>query len=211
MLTGLKGKLPAQTTEKMIIFSSSMSNSLVQNFILFNLHTNTLWLVASSAKVLQSTWDKSSNIFFHKSQILSMWTVLSSTTLKSRAQESEILKLLILQDFHPCMVLQPLLSPILPQEAPPLLSLACFLYPHIPRICSASLWMTSHLVFGFPTVLATEASFRVSQQNFFLRDKVVDLICNPKPGWQVYLFSSGPSPLTCPAWDTLPVATLLPA
>jgi len=40
LLSCLKGKLPAQTTEKNIIFSSSMSNSLVQNLILYTMHYN---------------------------------------------------------------------------------------------------------------------------------------------------------------------------
>jgi len=42
----------------------------------------------------------------------------------------------------------------------------------------------------------------------FFRDEVAGLVPNPQPGGSGCLSSSGFYPLTCPAWETLPVATL---
>jgi len=41
---------------------------------------------------------------------------------------------------------------------------------------------------------------------FFLQGEVVSLMPNPKPGGPGYPFLSGSSPLTCLAWEALPVA-----
>jgi hypothetical protein len=41
---------------------------------------------------------------------------------------------------------------------------------------------------------------------FFLRGEVVSFTPNPQPGGPGYPFLSGSSPLTCLAWDVLPVA-----
>jgi hypothetical protein len=41
---------------------------------------------------------------------------------------------------------------------------------------------------------------------FFLRGEVVILTSNPQPGGPGYFFLSGSSPLTCLAWEALPVA-----
>jgi hypothetical protein len=42
--------------------------------------------------------------------------------------------------------------------------------------------------------------------NIFLRGGVVNLTPNPQPGGPGYPFLSGSSPLTCLAWEALPVA-----
>jgi hypothetical protein len=41
-----------------------------------------------------------------------------------------------------------------------------------------------------------------------LRGQAVSLSPNPQPGGPAYPFLCGSSPLTCPAWETLPVAKL---
>jgi len=41
---------------------------------------------------------------------------------------------------------------------------------------------------------------------FFLQGEVVSLMPNPQPGGPEYPFLSGSSPLTCLAWEALPVA-----
>jgi hypothetical protein len=46
---------------------------------------------------------------------------------------------------------------------------------------------------------------------YFLRRGVLSPTPNPQPGGPGYPFLSGSSPLTCLAWETLPVATLPPA
>jgi len=43
---------------------------------------------------------------------------------------------------------------------------------------------------------------------FFFTGDIVGDMPNPQPGGPAYPFSSGSSPLTCPAWETLPVAML---
>jgi len=53
--------------------------------------------------------------------------------------------------------------------------------------------------------------FEVLWIYFFLRGEVDGHMPNPQPGGLAYPFSSGSSPLTCPAWETLPVAMLPPA
>jgi hypothetical protein len=45
-----------------------------------------------------------------------------------------------------------------------------------------------------------------SRNNIFLWGGVVSLTPNPQPGGPGYPFLSGPSPLTCLAWEALPVA-----
>jgi len=47
-----------------------------------------------------------------------------------------------------------------------------------------------------------------SQQDFVLWDWDVNLKPNPKLGGPECLSLSGTSPVTCPAWETLPVAKL---
>jgi hypothetical protein len=54
-------------------------------------------------------------------------------------------------------------------------------------------------------------SLKVSQQLKILRGGAVNPIPNPQPGGPGYPFLSGSSPLICPAWETLPAATLPPA
>jgi hypothetical protein len=44
------------------------------------------------------------------------------------------------------------------------------------------------------------------RNNIFLRGEVVSLTLNPQPGGPGYPFLSGSSPLTCLAWEALPVA-----
>jgi hypothetical protein len=44
------------------------------------------------------------------------------------------------------------------------------------------------------------------RNNIFLRGGVVNLTPNPQPGGPGYPFLSGSSPLTCLAWETLPLA-----
>jgi hypothetical protein len=51
----------------------------------------------------------------------------------------------------------------------------------------------------------------VFSTNLFLRDWDVNPMPNPQPGGPGCLSLSGTSLLTCPAWETLPVATLPPA
>jgi hypothetical protein len=52
----------------------------------------------------------------------------------------------------------------------------------------------------FPFIPSSEADYLV-----------VSLMPNPQPGGPGYPSSSGSHPLTCPAWVTIPVATLPPA
>jgi hypothetical protein len=54
--------------------------------------------------------------------------------------------------------------------------------------------------------LSSEADCWVSEQIIFLRCGVVSPTPNPQPGGPGYPFSSGSSPLTCLAWEALPVA-----
>jgi hypothetical protein len=56
----------------------------------------------------------------------------------------------------------------------------------------------------------SEASLRFLDINFY-GVKLVVLMPNLQPGGPGYPFSCGSSPLTCPAWETLPVVTLPPA
>jgi hypothetical protein len=51
----------------------------------------------------------------------------------------------------------------------------------------------------------------VSWTYFFVRGKAVGLTPNLQFGRPGYYFSSGSSSLTCPAWETLPVAKAPPA
>jgi hypothetical protein len=54
-------------------------------------------------------------------------------------------------------------------------------------------------------------SLKVSQPLKFLLGGAVNPTPNPQPGGPGYSFLSGSSPLTCPALETLPAATLRPA
>jgi hypothetical protein len=51
----------------------------------------------------------------------------------------------------------------------------------------------------------------ISEQLYFYWCEVVSLTSNSQPGGPVYPSSSGPYPLTCPAWVALPVVTPPPA
>jgi hypothetical protein len=62
-----------------------------------------------------------------------------------------------------------------------------------------------------PIFFLSEASVEVSRQIQVLQGKVVSPTLNPQTGGPVYPFLSGSSPLTCAAWEPLPVAVLLPA
>jgi hypothetical protein len=60
-------------------------------------------------------------------------------------------------------------------------------------------------------ILISFFSFSVFSTNLFLWDWDVNPMSNPQPGGPGFLSLSGTSLLTCPAWETLPVATLPPA
>ena len=59
--------------------------------------------------------------------------------------------------------------------------------------------------------IPSEAFLRFSEHSFFFRGGVVTPTPNPQLGGPGCHFLSGPSPLTCPAWVTLPVTTQPPA
>jgi hypothetical protein len=71
---------------------------------------------------------------------------------------------------------------------------------------------SNHLIFGLPLSPLSPSGILyiprliVRFHNNFLQGEVVNLTPNPQPGGPGYLLSSGPSPSTCPARVTLPVA-----
>ena len=83
---------------------------------------------------------------------------------------------------------------------------ACIMFEHsmyqrsIPFPCSQVVCLS----------ILSEASLRFSEHRFFFLGWGTPTP-NPQPGGPGCPFLSGPSPLTCPAWVTLPVATLPPA
>jgi hypothetical protein len=104
--------------------------------------------------------------------------------------------------FHPCMTLQHRLGPSHRRKVPPVfLSPPCLLQPHIPRI---SLQPYNPLF-----ITPAKASLRFYGHKLFFYGVRLSVTCQiPNLEDQRILFSSGSSPLTCPAWETLPVAML---
>jgi hypothetical protein len=67
---------------------------------------------------------------------------------------------------------------------------------------------SGHCLHSLLPPFLSEASFKVSKQILVLQGRVVSPTPNPQPGGPGYPFLSGSSPLTCPAREPLPVATL---
>jgi hypothetical protein len=80
----------------------------------------------------------------------------------------------------------------------------CTLISQISLMNMSSLAASSHHQLYSPGwALASSWGFIII---FFLRGEVVSLTPNPQPGGPGYPFLSGSSPLTCLAWEALPVA-----
>jgi len=81
----------------------------------------------------------------------------------------------------------------------------CTLISQISLMNMSSLAASSHhyQLYSPGWALASSWGFIII---FFLRGEVVSLTPNPQPGGPGYPFLSGSSPLTCLAWEALPVA-----
>jgi hypothetical protein len=77
------------------------------------------------------------------------------------------------------------------------------------------MWMEEAMAHLFPLIFhsfhPSEADNVVPEQFSFYGVRLYSLTPNPQLGGPGYPSSSGSYPLTCPAWVTLPVATLPPA
>jgi hypothetical protein len=94
-------------------------------------------------------------------------------------------------------------GPGLPHNSPPLFSILCYIPPSLTMS-----YLEIHIVLVERSGYIVWAS---QLDKKFLRCRVISLTPKPQPGGPGYPFLSGSSPLTCPAWETLPVATLPPS
>jgi hypothetical protein len=94
---------------------------------------------------------------------------------------------------HPYMALQPLPDLGLRHKTPLFIPICSF-----TPLSSSSIYQSRpRTLWGFLNII-------------FSLGGVANPTPKPQPGGPWYPFLSGPSPLTCPAWVTLPVATLPP-
>ena len=104
--------------------------------------------------------------------------------------------------------------PICHQLSPPSHSqhFISFILPGFSAVCNfhVARVISVHLVFFRPSSFKLSSFFlcstSVTVSFSFLLGGVVSPTPNPQPGGPVYLFLSGSSPLTCLAWQALPVA-----
>jgi hypothetical protein len=88
--------------------------------------------------------------------------------------------------------------------------LSLLLSPHGPQLV---IILSAHQnCLYYPTILLLLRALQsMMNLGLFLWDGAVNPTPNPQPGGPGYAFLYGSSPLTSPAWETLPTATLPPA